>query len=291
MEITSYDRGIVSYSEYLKNNNVDERYLEKYSWVKSIIIYVIPYPTVTLCEKYLPAKFAYNFDYHIFVKDFLLEEAKKLNLDQYEVLVDKSFLNEKKLSEMANLGFIGKNRLFISNKFGSFCYLGEIVTSNSFDYSIEYKINNDNLCLNCDKCVKACPNGALNDGFDRNLCLSYLSQGASTNYHLFDKMKLYYGCDNCQDVCPYNKEKRASQLNESVVLNLDKYEKILDYKEYAKDKTFNWISEAKLIRNLLVVETNDKHITLKKLEYYKNKYKDIIWLKDHIEYLEKKLEE
>lgn len=291
MEITSYDKGIISFSDYLKHNKVNERYLEKYSWVKSIIIYVIPYQSVTLKGKYLPAKFAYAPDYHKIVKDFLLKEAEKLNLDKYEVLVDQSFLDEKRVSEAANLGFIGKNRLFISHKFGSFCYLGEIVTSNQFDNSVEYKINEGNLCLDCSKCIKACPNNALDNGFDKDKCLSYLSQGASSNYQLFDKMKLYYGCDNCQDVCPFNKEIRTFDINDDVVLNIEKLEKIDNYKEFASDKTFNWISEAKLVRNLLVLSSNDKNITLDKLNYYQNKYKDIIWLKNHIEYLKDKIKE
>ena len=283
-----YERGVVSFSRYEKENVIENKYKDRYSWVKSIIIYLIPYQNVTLKGKYLPAKFAYTSDYHKSINEFLTREADKLNLERYEVLVDVNFLNEKVLAKMAGLGSFGKNQLFISKKYGTFCNLGTIITSTALK---ETEGRVENLCLNCDKCVKNCPTKALENGFIKERCLSNLSQIASSNFELYDNMVLYYGCDACQDACPYNKGDRLVQYDDKAIMNLDILEGISDYKEYAKTKTYNWIGYLKMLRNILVLETNNKNITLEKLKYYQDKYKDTKWFYDHLEYLKKKLGE
>lgn len=283
-----FDYGIVSFDRYLKEEQVSNEYLEKYSWVKSIIIFAIPYQNVTLEGNYLPAKFAYLSDYHNEVKDLLIIEAKRKNLDKYEVLVDVSFLNEKKVASLAGLGFIGKNTLFISRKYGAFVFLGEIITSTELKETSEIT---KSFCDGCNNCVNACPNKALDNGFNKNKCLSYLTQKASNNFSYYDKARTYYGCDICQDVCPYNKKNRLSQYDDKAILNLEKFENIDDYSKYSSDKTYNWIGYLKMLRNILVMETNNKNITIEKIEFYQNKYKDVKWFYDHLEYLKEKLKE
>ena len=283
-----YEKGIVSFDEYKKTNLIDNEYLDRYSWVKSIIIYLIPYQNVTLSGTYLPAKFAYSFDYHKEVKEFLTNEAKKEKLGRFEVLVDVNFLNEKVVAKMAGLGSIGKNQLFISKRFGTFCNIGTIIT----DQVLTFNTNKvENVCINCDKCVKACPNHALDNGFDKGKCLSYLTQSASKDFKLYDNMVLYYGCDACQDACPFNKGDRLHPFDEKAILNLEVLESIDNYKEYALTKTYNWIGYLKMLRNILVLETNNKNITIDRLNYYQNKYKDTKWFYDHLDYLKKKLGE
>ena len=286
--IKEYDKGIISFKDYLEEIEVNNLYKDKYSWVKSIIIYIIPYYNVTYSGNYLPAKFAYLEDYHTSIQNFLKEEAKKIGLGKYETLVDVSFLNEKVCASLAGLGSVGKNQLFISKRFGTFCNIGTIVTDKEYEC---IKHDRFNLCLNCDKCIKACPTKALDNGFNKYQCLSYLSQSASTNFELFDNMVLYYGCDKCQDACPFNKGDRDHIYDSEALLNLEKFENIKDYKEYSKNKTYNWIGYLKMLRNLLVLEVNNRNISVSKLEYYQEKYKDTEWFYNHLEYLKKKIGE
>lgn len=286
--IKDFERGIISFSDYLAEINVLDKYKEKYSWVKSIIIYHIPYSNVTYYDNYLPAKFAYSTDYHKVIKEFLEEEAKKMALKKYEVLVDVNFINEKVASYLAGMGSVGKNQLLISKRFGTFFNIGTIVTDEVFNYNKEIK---EDLCLNCNKCIKSCPNHALDNGYDKNKCLSFLTQSASKDFKLYDNMVLYYGCDACQDACPYNKSDRDIPFDDKSKLNLEILEQIDDYKAFALDKTYNWIGYLKMLRNILVLENKNKNISKERIEYYQNKHKDVKWFYDHLEYLKNKLGE
>src|SRR5699024_873003 len=108
--------------------------------------------------------------------------------------------------ERAGIGFSGKNASIITKEFGSFVYLGEMITNIPFTAHITV----DDTCGDCRICLDACPTGALVQGrqLNANQCLSFLSQ---TKVSLPDhfKQKLgtrLYGCDTCQLVCPYNKQ-------------------------------------------------------------------------------------
>lgn len=283
-----YEKSVISYENYLKHTEKND---ERYNWVKSIIVYIFPYPNETVDGKYSPAKFAYGKDYHQVIKSFLDEEAKCEKLERYEALVDISFLNEKLCACLSGLGVIGKNTLFISNKFGSSVLIGEIVTDKVIDNAI--KTSELKMCIGCDICVKSCPNDALEFGFDKNKCLSFLSQKVSYDFSLYDNMKTYFGCDICQDVCPMNKKKNdfndVFSYDEKANLDLKKMEEIDDYKEFAKDKTYSWIGHLKMLRNIIVVKCNNNDITIDEINKYQKKYGNIKWFFDHLEYLKGKI--
>lgn len=288
MEKLEFEKGIISYDYYLENTK--EKVNKEYEYVKSILVYVFPYPNIEKQGDYLPSKFAYGKDYHQVVTEFLEEEAKKLKLNKYKVFSDVSFLNEKLCACLSGLGKKGMNDLFISNKYGSFVFIGEIVTDQLF----EYNHNKVEDCLKCGKCSIACPNNAIDGKFHKERCLSYLNQRPSENFALYDKMLYYYGCDICQNVCPMNKNRTINKvfdLDEKAKMNLDVLEKIEDYKEYSKSKTYSWIGYLKMLRNILVLETNNKNISIEKLEYYQKKYKNVEWFYNHLEYLKRRLKE
>ena len=278
-----YQKGIISYEYYLKKTKKEVK--ETYNWVKSIICYAIPYPNISINGKYFPAKFSLGKDYHKIVKEFLEDEAQKANLEKYETFVDVSFLDEKLCACLAGLGVKGMNDLFISNEYGSFVYLGEIVTDKVCNYK-EVEVKG---CLDCRKCVESCPNNALENGFNKEKCLSFLNQKSSNNFSLFNKMEKYYGCDICQDVCPMNKNTSYNSfvfdVDEKAQMDLKKLENILDYKEFSSDKTYSWIGYLKMLRNIIVLEAKNNNINLEKINYYQNKYKDVKWFYDHLEYL------
>ncbi len=115
-------------------------------------------------------------------------------------------LCEKPIAVRAGIGYYGKNGIVITEEFGSYVVLGEILT----DIEIEpYDSPIDKNCGNCDLCIKACPTGAIVAPYivARNKCLQYLSERPCIIPH---KIRLLwgnrlYGCTTCQDVCPRNR--------------------------------------------------------------------------------------
>ncbi|HCQ91169.1 MAG TPA: tRNA epoxyqueuosine(34) reductase QueG, partial [Clostridium sp.] len=93
-------------------------------------------------------------------------------------------------------------------------FLGEIIT----DLSLEIDIPVKESCRKCELCLNACPTNALKEQVkdnDFNRCLSYLTQKKHIDEYWFDKFKgKIFGCDICQDICPYNKEAKLSHIEE-----------------------------------------------------------------------------
>ncbi len=155
------------------------------------------------------ARYAYGRDYHKVLKGILKKiaaEIKRLRPDAAcRVCVDSAPLLEKYYAVKAGIGFIGNNTTLITKKFGSFVVLGEIIT----DLELEYDRPDEGTCGSCRRCLDACPTRALMgpDMIDARRCISYLTiehrgpipaaLGKKTGNRIF-------GCDLCQEVCPYN---------------------------------------------------------------------------------------
>ncbi|GAE36243.1 tRNA epoxyqueuosine(34) reductase QueG [Halalkalibacter akibai] len=150
-------------------------------------------------------------DYHDVLRDrlkkieqFLLEripEAKTVSM------VDTGELSDRAVAERAGIGWSGKNCAIITPEFGSYVYLGEIITTIPFDPDTPIT----EQCGTCTKCIDACPTDALVQGgqLDSNKCIAFLTQ---TKDFLPDQYRKklgnrIYGCDTCQQVCPENKGK------------------------------------------------------------------------------------
>lgn len=287
-----YDVGVIKYDTYLKETGFKRS--KKYFDIKSIIVFIFPFSNLRITGKYLPSRFSYGIDYHLEVVKQIEIAVEKLGLKNYQIFSDISFLQEKVCGHLAGLGTIGKNMLLINGKYGSQFVIGEVVTTHEFsDYNqiVEFE-----PCLDCDLCLRACPNQALDNGLIKNRCLSHLNQVDSNNFPLFDKMKNIYGCDICQDVCPHNlkknykynplydlDEKSTIDLNELLALSEE------EYKTKYFDKAFNWISKLHMIRNLVVLKVKYKDITLEKLDYLIKEYKNVEWFYNHMQYLRKKV--
>ncbi|TMW69894.1 tRNA epoxyqueuosine(34) reductase QueG [Alteribacter natronophilus] len=122
-------------------------------------------------------------------------------------MVDTGELSDRAVAERAGIGWSGKNCAIISPEFGSYMYLGEMVTT----VALEPDQPIEDQCGTCNKCVDACPTGALVQGgqLDSGKCIAYLTQ---TKDFLPDRFRKklgnrLYGCDTCQVVCPENKGK------------------------------------------------------------------------------------
>jgi epoxyqueuosine reductase len=155
------------------------------------------------------ASYAQYEDYHSFIKKQLHKLIDFINSvadtsQKFKICVDSAPLAERALAARAGLGFIGKNHLLINPKLGPQILLGEIITT--------LKLQPDKpiskSCLNCDKCIVACPTGALRiDGqFDTNKCINYLTieYKGQIPTELCEKIGDHlFGCDECILACPY----------------------------------------------------------------------------------------
>lgn len=204
--------------------NIDERLnLDLiFDTPRSIISIALAYPTkLTKKSTSVPgerrgsfARASWGTDYHDILKDRLnklikvIQEKATTNDEiTFKPMVDTGELIDVAVAQRAGLGFIGKNGLLITEEYGSYVYLGEIITNIPFepDTPIESK------CGDCTKCIDLCPTTALlGDGrMNGKKCLSYQTQTKDMMpLEYRSKIRtIIYGCDICQQVCPYNKGK------------------------------------------------------------------------------------
>lgn len=154
---------------------------------------------------------SWGIDYHIILRDRLkkLEEfiLSKIPDVRIKSMVDTGELSDRAVAQRAGIGWSGKNCAIITPEYGSYVYLGEMITSLPFepDQPIE------DQCGTCNKCLEACPTGALVQGGQINAkrCISFLTQTKELIPDEYrDKIgNRIYGCDSCQTACPVNKGK------------------------------------------------------------------------------------
>jgi epoxyqueuosine reductase len=130
----------------------------------------------------------------------------------YRVLVDENQHVDREAAARSGVGFYGKNTMLITRRHGSWVVLGTLVT----DVEIEAGTPMPFACGECTLCIEACPTGALDEPgvLDATKCLSYWSQSAAAMPEEYRELMeaQVYGCDICQDVCPWNRgvEKRRA---------------------------------------------------------------------------------
>ncbi|WP_409304426.1 tRNA epoxyqueuosine(34) reductase QueG [Peribacillus sp. SCS-155] len=157
------------------------------------------------------ARASWGTDYHVMLREKLqlLESFIKSRIPEAETksMVDTGELVDRAVAERAGIGWSGKNCSIITPEYGSYVYLGEMITNLPFepDQPIEDR------CGSCNKCIEVCPTGALVAGGQLNAqrCIAFLTQ---TKGFLPDEFRAkignrIYGCDTCQTVCPENKGK------------------------------------------------------------------------------------
>ena len=159
------------------------------------------------------SKYAYGNDYHKVIKEKLKILFKELQKEfgdiNGRVFIDSAPIMEKAWAAKSGLGWIGKNTNLISQKVGSFYFLAEIIV----DLEFEYDTPVTDHCGSCTACIDSCPTGALVKPYeiDASKCISYLTIELKDEIpsEFNGKMDNWaFGCDVCQDVCPWNRFSR-----------------------------------------------------------------------------------
>ena len=160
---------------------------------------------------YKISKYAYGQDYHHIIKDKLRELLQLINDEIGEVsgrcFVDSAPVLERAWAQKSGLGWNGKHSLLIQKQQGSFFFLAELIIDLELEYDVPFKTDH---CGSCTRCIDACPTQAIlpNNTVDGSKCISYLTielkDAIPTGFEgqLQDWM---FGCDVCQDVCPWNR--------------------------------------------------------------------------------------
>ena len=213
--------GKMSYMERNFDKRMDTRRLVDGS--KSVISLLFNYyPSKEINNNsFKISKYAYGKDYHFIIKDKLktLLSSMRNEIGEIDgrVFVDSAPIMEKAWAKKSGLGWIGKNTNLISKKTGSFFFIAEIIV----DLELEYDNEVTDHCGSCNACLDACPTDALYEPYkiDASKCISYFTielKEQFPNDLKKDFNDWIFGCDICQDVCPWNK---FSRPNEEPLLN------------------------------------------------------------------------
>jgi epoxyqueuosine reductase len=261
-----------SFFKYRKNMNLENEFEEKeinkrinpnllMDQGKTIISIAFPYIYNLLPNgEFYFSRYTRGEDYHKVIRSYLdkivcfIESLGGTAL----AFVDNNPLPERYIANLSGIGFIGKNNMIITEKYGSFVFLGEIITDLEIEESKELDIG----CGNCNECFSKCPSGSINEKYcNPNICLSYITQKKHIEDKWFKKLNgRVFGCDSCQMACPYNKEVKFSKLKEFKPLehmeNIDLEQVVrMDNKafnEKYKITSCGWRGKNMLIRNALI---------------------------------------
>ena len=178
--------------------------------VISLIYNYYPQKDINESSGYKIAKYAFGKDYHHVIKDKLKVFFQRINDDIGEVngriFVDSAPILERVWAKRGGLGWIGKNSLLLNQNMGSFFFLAEIVV----DLDLAYDSPVRDYCGTCTRCIDACPTDAIPAPYvvDGSRCISYFT--IELKDEIPPEFKNSYddwifGCDICQDVCPWNR--------------------------------------------------------------------------------------
>lgn len=174
-------------------------------------------------DSYKISKYAYGHDYHFVIKEKLKELLFSMQSNIGEVsgraFVDSAPVLDKAWAAKSGLGWIGKNSNLLTQKVGSFYFIAELI----IDLDLEYDQATTDHCGSCTACIDACPTQAIVGPYvvDGSKCISYFTIELKENMPQEMKGKFddwAFGCDVCQDVCPWN---RFSKPHKEPLLNVN----------------------------------------------------------------------
>jgi len=242
----------------------------------SLFVFLQPYPEIKppifseLGYNLKLSKYARGVDYHNILNNKLKSLAnyldKNIKAEVVWIGIDSHDLPEKKLAYEAGLGEIGFNTLLINSEIGSYSFIGLMAIKSKVNIDINEHRNID--CNSCKLCQKYCPGNALYlkdelPYLNKDRCISYLTQKKGILTEKEDKLigNNFWGCDICQQVCPYNNTKVAQESRILAAKNWPGITKInpaeiikayINKKQLFNDYAFSWRGSRILVRNLLI---------------------------------------
>ena len=229
---------------------------------KSIISLTYNYYPEDLQNKEAPkvSKYAYGMDYHYVIKEklnfFLTFIKDKIGNVHGRAFVDSAPILEKAWAAKSGIGWVGKNSNLITKQVGSFYFLAELIV----DLDLDYDTIESDHCGQCTACIDSCPTQAITQPYvvDGSKCISYFTIELKENIPKEFKGKFddwVFGCDVCQDVCPWNKFSKSHKeplfqsSSELMKMSRDEWNEITE-------ETFN-----KIFKNSAVKRTGYKGLT------------------------------
>lgn len=257
---------------YFLNNNIEKRENPELILdnAKTIIVVMQPYPAnIKFSGEIKIAKYALEQDYHISMKNKLYELSRIIQKEfggNFHISIDSGPVFEKDWAVISGLGWRGKNSLVINTTYGSYFNIGVMISD--LDLIEEDKKNIEKIntkCGKCDLCKKSCPTGAIleNGVIDAKKCIAYLTIESKLSENILSKKeiaesKYIFGCDICQDVCPFNykflkKNIKEICINKSELCNLSNKEFFEKFQESAIKRLRN----NRLKRNLGILKITE----------------------------------
>ena len=261
----------MAYMENYIDQRLDPRLLME--GAKSIVCVALNYTPQSSFLNNRPLKiaaYALGQDYHDIVKQKLRQLFSKVEAlsdgVKGRVFCDSAPLLERYWAEQAGLGWTGRNRQLIIPHAGTMFFLGELL----LDIELDYDTPMPNRCGNCHRCIDACPTHALTtqtSNFNAEACLSYQTiENRSPNFspptlHALRSINTIYGCDRCQQVCPWNRfavpttESQLQPKPELLAMSRDDWQQLTieDYRRLFKGSAVKRAKYEGLMRNIRAV--------------------------------------
>ncbi len=226
---------------------------EELGGIASCVFFLIPYYTGQKTTNL--SVYAQPRDYHRYIAS--LSERLEVYLKEAGVdlpfrgFADTSPISERDGALKASLGFLGENGLVLNETYGSFFFIGEFFLRDAVDPSEPAPVKR---CPACGRCREACPTGAIDDP-ERKKCLSLLSQKkhlTAEEKALVDKADCKWGCDLCQNVCPFNENAAFSPIPffQTDLVEALSPEAVEAPKEEFRQRAYAWRGRNVLRRNL-----------------------------------------
>ena len=187
---------------------------------KSVITLLYNYFPNQKQDSQLPkvAKYAYGKDYHLVIRekltDFLNRIREKIGQIEGRGFVDSAPVLERAWAVQSGLGWVGKNGNLINKKKGSFFFIATLITDLKLKSDLPFV---QDFCGTCNRCIEACPTNAIlpNKEIEASQCISYftieLKQSQLPDQYKGKSGEWIFGCDICQDVCPWNRFSQPHQ--------------------------------------------------------------------------------